>query len=312
MSIIVKVSKTATDDVMKYIRAIKQSSSKLEKALFDFDISFKITSSCTLFIAYDEKVIKGVIISKVVKINKKNYLDLPLIHADSSDIYKQLFDEVFGMFNESSAQGMFTSIIPEGSEIQKILKQQRFKIYDSVYGISSRLLEAKSSNKPSIYQVRFTSKTRSNYSRLFSDLLVEHDIQVNKEHNKAAGKEIYPVQLDSKQHRIVVSYFISGTLKKSNWYTYLFFTDEECSPENCIGFIKTDTDKDKLLCFPSIYLKPKYFDKYINTALHQFAENINEANVENTCVSVSREWSKLNHISHQLLGNPLGHSYIFV
>lgn len=301
-------SKGLSPKAADYIKNIKAYNNKTDALLFNNTISnTAISSSSYSIVAFEDENTVGVLGYKQITLNKHDYLLITMFNAQSDEAYSELIKAFLYKYNKSSTDGVFTELFPNSdAKITSHFSTAKFNKYESVYICEKAVLLNKLSNRSSVNGVIFKSTNRSQYSKLFSDLLIEYDNELAKDRNDTLKHVVFKTNLSSSRNqRIRISYFINTLIKSNNWFSMLLF-DESNDDQEPIGFIKCYIDYKSNICYPDVYIKPKYYAKYAEASFYQFTKN---APASNLAFIITKSNKSLTSVLERWLGNSLGNSY---
>ena len=307
--ITVKLARHAPLAVLDYINKLKKHTDNLYHGLFDtLKTPSEITSTTTtIFTAYNDDQIAGILVAKIITIQKKPYFNIIMFDADAPATYSALINELFSLMNETSTYGIFTTYFPQkASEISNVFLENRFKIKEHVYGIEKAVLSSKLSSRTTLTRVRFEQKNSSQYSKLLSDLFIEYDMVLNLSHNKTLSKALYPTRTKTRANRIAAYYLLDTVARSKQWYIHLFFHNDQP-----IGFIKAKLSKKSTICTPDLYIKPEYLKQYTEQALRSFIDVL-PSQIQYINVITNREDQQNNATFSRWFNKPLGSSFYFI
>lgn len=291
----IKVVKSKQADIKTYINQHKSS---------EFEIDKLPASNVFYIVAYDGDNIIGVLVAKAITVAKKSFLSIKVFITKEAAIAKQLLEELQSVVNESSSRGIFTNAIStENTLIQKALTTFGFKEEAQVFlGKRSKIKTVPIRDDVTV--VPFKRSNRSEYNRIFSKLLLEHDEANNTFRNQVYRTKLFNEHLvGSKAQNIRISYFIAGVLNSPSWNVFLLFVDDEP-----IGFAKGIVSKTHP-CFPDIYLKEKYRERYTDSAMSIFAKDIPESQQE-LGKYVSTADKIMLHACKKWFGEPIASTFV--
>ena len=300
MDIIVKKLTTTTTDVVKYIESVKRADELLSK-LFD-PTMLMIGKNTIIFLASIDAEPVGMIIAKPEQINQRKYLRMYTLRGDNAEVLGKLVDAMVEYYKASNIDGIFTSVLDDSNkQMITAIEHAGFKAESRLFARKPSELVTKLPKSNGLESIRFDKRTRSEYQRAFSKLLVAFDSEMDKSRNDSIGHKVYKEILErDTQSRIRVAYFMVDVVKSSDWYAYLILKDDEP-----IGFIKGKVVDG--MCAIDMYFPEKIFSKYHAKALRIFVNQLEFAKYLTITEYVSNT-SKLNMMS-SLFGKSIGTEY---
>jgi len=294
---------TVTKAISDYIDSIPEEKSKQSKVLFQDPANLNIKNIDNIFINNTEdNLINGIIVTKRIMIEKRPYVNVLLCYAETAETYNALVKALVDHEKSITSDGIFTEPFSDDDLRTSVFKKYKLKKYQSVYSIRKADLMSKVTAKPSLRWKLFERKSKSDLGSLFMKFLIEYDIFLAKKRNDVLGQPVFKTHLErSRTQRIRVSYFMESVLNSKEWTACILFDDDEP-----IGFVKGRIVKNTDICYPEIFLKSKYINKYRESAL---AILLQEIKVDYIGFMGSENETEYLSMYESLAGKPLGHSY---
>lgn len=299
----VSYTRLAKEDTIEFIKSIPEKKSAIDKAVFGYDRQHLLRTANGFFISIENDTINGIIVIKNFTLEKRPYTDVTLCYAKDPKIYDELVSALVARDRTVNSDGIFTEMLNDNDESRSAaFIKHGVKKYESVYSIRKDDLLAKVDKNISLRHVLFSKRTRSDLTEVFTKFLLEYDTLLAVTRNKTLGHPLYPTSIKkSRTHQIRVSYFISGVLKSKEWTAFILFDNEQP-----IGFVKGKVVKGTNVCYPEIYLLPKYIEKYREPALSILLQYLRVEFIGFISNDHDSEYKKMYE---SLAGKSVGHSY---
>lgn len=297
-------TRTINTDIEAFINSIPKEKTSLEKALFEnYSLASAIKNNDGMFVSTDDNNVNGIIITKKISIEKRPFVNIVLCSAETAATYDELLKTFIEHERTINSDGIFTEVFNDKDTLRaSAFKKYKLKKYQSVYSIRKADLTSKVTVKSSLRWALFNKRTRSDLSSLFLKFLIEYDITLAKKRNEILEHPVFKTSLQrSRTQRIRVSYFIESVLNSNEWTACILFDDDEP-----IGFVKGRIVKGTNICYPEIFLKHKYINKYRESALAVLLQELKVENIGFMCTDNETEYLGMYE---SLTGKPLGHSY---
>jgi len=217
-----------TDDVV--FKMLKKASKHTGeyKELFNPYMSPKdYPSGSIVLICKDGTDEVGILIAKEISINKHAFMSIELIDTISSFNKKQscimsLLAKLYEICSNRFIECIIADYIDDDfNEIIKSLENAKFEKIRKLFAISvSKLLDSKKEDDMEV--VEFNSSNKTIYADRLTDLLTDHDEQVNKSFNDSVGKKLVNAQLKGdSNHERKMRFFIESLAKDDRWLVVL-------------------------------------------------------------------------------------------
>ena len=291
-----------SDDVLSYLNTIKQPEAEIDKIL-SLPKASELIKNATTLIAFDDdnNNVIGVLIFKKEQKNKRDYIRIELIDG-TKEAQIALVEELISIYQSANYDGIFTRHFSIDRDISSL---SQFKLLSSLYLATISSVKSKLKANSAITPVKVTPSNYRTLKRLFTELLTEHDIQRNDYINQTIGRKILPTNLKGlKSHRLKLSYFIDNLAKSKEWQAFILYVDE-----NPIGFVKGKVSSGSDTCFPDLYLKPKFLDRYIDAS---FLILLNSLKVKYVGGIASRADRTSNNLYEKWFGKKLAEQFFFI
>lgn len=298
----IATNSSCTDDMKQYLAELSGNDigSDINKSFFG---SGYIPSGNATYLTHQtNEKFDSVLIYKDRQINKKAYTDV--VYTSVSDM-KILDAMIVKLLHDNQSNGIFTGPIlnDDQPEIQS-WKNHGFKVSNEVLGMPILALMRKCHENPNLRSVRYRKNNMALFQRLFMELLTEHDTLLAQHANKTYGRPVYPENLKTNNaYRIKISHFTKYMAFNASWHSFLLFDDKEA-----IGFVKGKVEKSTKVCFPDLYLRPEYFEKYANAAYAVLLKSLYKSYVRyigTTSIPTYREYEIIVRLFGRALGTNL-------
>jgi hypothetical protein len=292
-------TRTITEEIRKFAKTIPK-----EKAPFDNGQLDNLRNNASVFVSTDNDEINGLLFITMISIDKRPYVKVTACSAKSDEAYNDLVEALVDYECVIKSDGIFTDPFDDEDDRRaSAFKKYKLKKYQSVYSIRKADLLPKVRTKPTLRWALFSKKTRSILGPVFMKFLVEYDILLAKKRNEVLGHQIFKTALErDRTQKIRISYFMDGVIKSDDWTACILFKSDEP-----IGFVKGLTVNG--LCYPEIFLLPKYIKGYREAALAILIREIKADIIGFMCTDNETEYSGMYE---SLAGKPLGHSYVYI
>lgn len=298
--IVVSKLTSATKEVIEYVDHLKLNKGTLYYLFDSFKSMETIKSGTIILVTENTKSITGLLLAKKSSDEKKEYLVIKVLEADKPELASALLDKLIEIKDEKKYVAITTEAFP-----LNVKYFSKFKILSNVYGTEISKVKLPAAK---IKGVKFSKNNRFHTKNL-AELLTEHDITIAKALNKTMGKNLHKINLTSKDHQRVISFFIRSIARDPNWFVYLLFSEGSNHP---IGFIKVKLDPKQEMCFPNLYITDKYYDKYYSSAYKILVDGIKDRKVKYFGRIETESDKSANRSSKTILSNILGHQYFLL
>jgi len=253
-----------TAKIKAYIIKATPTGSELSKSVLD--IGYTPNGNATYLSHQTNDEIDNLLVYKEKQIDKQSYSDI--VYTSLTDV--SIAEAMIGRMDDIPGKGIFANNIIKDTVAYSALKNSRFRVNSEVFGMPIVALMHKCHPNSKLSSVRYRKNNMVTYQRLFMELLTEHDTYVATTLNAAYGRPIYPTKLKSSNpYRSKIYHFTKALAYSDSWYSFLLFVDF-----NLIGFIKGKLDRETHVCFPDLYIRKPYFEKYGNAAYSILIETL--------------------------------------
>ncbi len=264
MSILIQ--KHYTSNVQQFVESLSFSNN--EKLVILPQLKVLSSENVICFLEQDTQI-TGVLICKVQQINKKKYLSLIYTFSANENTAKNLIDALIDFYTNSDFNGILSTLIDSENICSKSAQKSLVKSSNFYLAKSSTLEHLSKSS--SIEIIPFTKSNKREYSKIFTELLIDYDTQLFRDFNKSYNHPVFKSSISSsRDQKIRTSYFLDTLVTSDDLFSFLILNTDS----SIIGFVKGKLTRASKLINTQFYLIEKYLNSYSEPSLQQFAKKI--------------------------------------
>ena len=300
MSILIQ--KHLTSSVREFLSNI--SFTENEKLIFLPQLK-ELSSENILCFLHQDDTISGLLICRVHLINKQKYISLIYGFSSSEIVAKNLLDALIDFYNNSDFKGILSTILDYTNICTKVIQKSLVKSTNFYLAKSSTLEHLSKSS--SIDLIPFTKSNKREYTKRFTELLLDYDEQLYRYLNKSYDISVYKTSISSsRDHKFRISYFLDTLINVDDWFSFLIVDTES----SIIGFIKGKLTRTSKLINTQFYLPEKYLNSLAESSVQRFAKKI-QSSADFVLVENPISNKPLTKVYSRFFKNPIGSSYAF-
>lgn len=297
------IQKHYTSNIQKFIETL--TFTEYEKLIILPQLKSLSSENVICFLDQEADVISSIFICKIQQVNKQKYLSLVYTFSSNENAAKILLDALIDFYKNSDFNGILSTLIDKASISAKIIQKSLIKS-TNFYGAKSSTLSNLSKGS-SIELIPFTKSNKREYSKVFSELLLEYDSQLFKDLNASYNNQVYKTSISSaRDQKIRISYFLDTLVTSDDWFSYLILHTDS----SIIGFIKGKTARSSRLINTQFYLPEKALNSSSEFVLQQFAKKI-QSSADIVLVESPLSNKPLNKVYTRFFKNPIGSSFSY-
>jgi len=246
---------SCTDGVKELLEQVPKYSREIDNAFLGVDLE---PNGNVTYLTCNDK--SSLLVYKRMKVNRTPFIKIVHAQSDDQTITTTLISKV--LTDEPTISILVDPIDNGQQHIISAYKNLGFKISGALYGTDLTRLQLRGSGCSKFEGIRYRKSNVKEYQQLLTKLITEYDTRMNSMLNATYGRPICDKRLNTNgPYRVKVNYFVKHMAFNVNWHTYLLFLGKEP-----IGFVRGKVDRHKKVCHPEVYLRPAYFNLYIDDA----------------------------------------------